>query len=146
MRATFAGVGASGLGVLLTVLAVTALGWVSACDPGGEGNGAEPGGQDGGADAPFGCPDPSDPMVHYQHANVSDCPIEELVCTAEQYGFHNACGCGCIDKGSPSCNLPPDSDVNFISPDPARCIGIEPACPLGYRPFNNLCGCGCVAE
>jgi hypothetical protein len=132
-----------GLGALAAT--ALALGWLAACDPGGDAD-PDPNPQDGGSDSPFGCPDPGDPKVHYKTTNVSECPIEELVCTGDQNGFHNSCGCGCIDKGNPSCNFPLDAGVNFISPDPARCAGIDPACPLGYKPFNNLCGCGCAPE
>jgi hypothetical protein len=125
-----------------------ALGALTACDEGGGAALAPDAGlEDGGqADAPFGCPDPGDPMVHYRTTDLSLCPIESLVCTTEQNAFHNACGCGCIDKGDPSCTLPPDAGINFISPDPERCTGLTPACPIGQKHFNNLCGCGCVDE
>ena len=85
-------------------------------------------------------------MVHYQTMDVSECPIEELICEAEQRGFHNVCGCGCIDKGDPACTLPAEAAVNFISPDPNRCVAVSAECPLTQKPFNNRCGCGCVEE
>ncbi len=85
-------------------------------------------------------------MVHYQTTDISECPIEELHCSPEQYGFHNACGCGCIDKGALPCNLPPDARVYFIGTDPEQCESADLTCPVGKNAFNNSCGCGCVDQ
>jgi hypothetical protein len=101
-------------------------------------------GSSGAAGAgPDDCPDPDHPAVHYRTRDVNECPIEELVCESDQYGFHNACGCGCIDQGGLPCDLDPNS-VTFISQDPAECGDLAPTCPLGETPFNNSCGCGCI--
>jgi hypothetical protein len=120
--------------------------WLLGCadddgaDPGEEAAGA------GGADDGLGdCPDPRHPQVYYVTRDVNECPIESLMCDADQNGFHNACGCGCIDKGYAPCTLDP-STTFYISEDPAECVGVTPACELGERPFNNSCGCGCVVE
>jgi hypothetical protein len=91
------------------------------------------------------CPDPNNPGVHYRTRDVSQCPVEELMCEDDQFGFHNACGCGCIDQGTLLCDLDPDT-VSFISQDPAECEGVRPACELGQVAFNNSCGCGCRPE
>ena len=100
----------------------------------------------GGDDGVDDCPDPNNPGVHYRTRDVGQCPAEDLVCDSDQYGFHNACGCGCIDEGTVLCNLDPTT-VDFISQDPAECGDINPDCPLGQRPFNSMyCGCGCGDE
>ena len=133
------------LGVVTSVV-LSCFG-LSGCDLGEEstsrGSAHDAGTQaDGGL---FGCPDPNDPWVHYVNADPSRCiPPEQLPCTADQYGFHNACGCGCIDKGDGGmCPTVVDPAVRFISRNPAECAGL-PVCELGETPFSNSCGCGCI--
>jgi hypothetical protein len=104
------------------------------------------GGEGGGDGGLLSCPNPDDPTVHYQTMDVAECPIEGLTCASTQFGFHNACGCGCIDKGSSACMLDPEAGIYLISGDPAECGSIMPDCPFGQTPFNNSCGCGCVDE
>src|SRR5262249_22490360 len=89
------------------------------------------GGTTGGADGgPLFCPDPNDPRVHYQHADPNACAGVVLMCaTPTQYGFDNACGCGCIDKGDPMCPSPDNPNVTWISHDPSHCPPDPPACP-----------------
>ena len=109
----------------------------SSGDPAAAGDGGEAGLDD--------CPDPNDPGVHYRTRDTSQCSPGELACAGDQYGFHNACGCGCIDDSAVLCNLD-QSTVDFFSRDPAECGDLDPDCPLGSRPFNNSCGCGCSDE
>jgi hypothetical protein len=124
---------------------VLALGCLPGC--GDDDEPSDAGGEAGaGGDGAWDdCPDADDPAVHYRTRDIAECPIEELVCTMEQTAFHNACGCGCIDKDASLCELDP-STVDYVSEDPAECGDLLPSCPLGQRPFNNACGCGCVEE
>ena len=101
---------------------------------------------DAGAEAAAGdlCPDPANERVHYRDEDPNACRSIVLDCTTEQNGFDNACGCGCIDKGSPLCPPVEDPAITFISRDPAACGAKLPVCPTGDRPFNTTCGCGCT--
>jgi hypothetical protein len=81
--------------------------------------------------------------VHYRTRDVAQCELGDVRCTEGQFGFYNACGCGCIDQGTRLCNLDPTA-VSFISQDPEACGDAEPACPNGQIAFNNSCGCGCA--
>lgn len=114
-------------------------------DGGDGGPSNDAGASDSGEDASVpGCPRPGDPWVHYISQDPSQCVPEEIVCTPDlQYGFDNSCGCGCLDKGDPTCVPEDDPDVRFFSHDPAHCTGI-PACLPGETGFSNSCGCGCI--
>ena len=90
------------------------------------------------------CPDPDDPRVHYRSENPNDCIGITVECTADQNGFRNACGCGCIDKGDPLCPPVTDPSVEWVSMDPSECAPEPPECELGQFGFSNECGCGCM--
>ena len=98
----------------------------------------------GGGGGPTGCLDPNDPAVHYQSDDPEVCKQIVLMCDDRQFGFDNACGCGCIDKGELTCPAPTNPDIKWISHDPADCSAEPPSCPLGYVGFSNGCGCGCI--
>jgi hypothetical protein len=99
----------------------------------------------GGGDA-TSCFDPDDPAIHYVSEDHATCRSLELDCEADQFGFDNACGCGCVDKGELSCPHPDDPLITYVSRDPDACAPENPECPLGELPFNNSCGCGCLAR
>ena len=88
-------------------------------------------------------PSESDPAVHYRSKDPAACDVSALACADEQRGFFNACGCGCVDKGPPTCPAVDDPAVHFISQDPGQCP-TDPPCALSQTPFFNSCGCGCV--
>lgn len=90
------------------------------------------------------CPSREDPRVHYRDQDPNACRAVTLDCTAEQNGFDNACGCGCIDKGDPLCPPVDDPAITWVSRDPAECEAARPICPRGELPFNSSCGCGCT--
>jgi hypothetical protein len=100
-------------------------------------------GADAGDPTDF-CPDPEHPSVHYLSQDPAACTGVVLDCTIDQNGFQNACGCGCIDKGSPLCPAPDDPEITWISADPAECAPEPPACPPDETGFSNSCGCGCI--
>jgi hypothetical protein len=132
--------------VILVAVLLQLASTIGCGDDGSSGGTGGAGGSDAGADAdggPFLCPDPLDPMVHYLSDDPSQCDAEDLRCTTDQYGFDNACGCGCIDKGDPNCPDPQNPDVRYFSRDPAQCSG-TPACGINELGFSNSCGCGCV--
>jgi hypothetical protein len=113
----------------------------SAGEPGSDG---DDGGDPSSGTVLTGCPRPEDPWVHYISQEPAACDSEAIVCTVdEQYGFNNACGCGCLDKGEAHCPQVDESNVRFYSHDPANCAE-PPVCLLGETPFNNDCGCGCI--
>lgn len=100
--------------------------------------------EDAGSSGPTDlCPNPDDPRVHYRDRDPSACARVTLECTTEQNGFHNKCGCGCIDKGDPLCPPVDDPSIEWVSHDPAQCQGI-PLCRPDQHPFNSSCGCGCA--
>ncbi|HVU03146.1 MAG TPA: hypothetical protein VHE30_15405 [Polyangiaceae bacterium] len=83
--------------------------------------------------------------MHYQSKDLSSCPpVAEFTCAADQNGFYNACGCGCIDKGTTQCNPDPDPRIHFTSRDPAACSTVTLQCTPLQQPFDNSCGCGCI--
>jgi hypothetical protein len=140
------------LAVLAAAVNVAAAVVLGGCGDDG-GNGAhtdrDAGTQDSGTDSPLDgprfCPDPNDPSVHYLEVDPNRCQPDELSCTVDQFGFHNVCGCGCIDHGDPSCPDPQNPDVRYLSRDPAECSG-TPACQLNELSFSNTCGCGCLLQ
>ncbi len=154
MRGANGSQAALGVWLLVPLLALVPLSLAACGDDdsadvgaGGSTNGAAgDAGAAGADDGIYSCPDPNDTTVHYVTTNIDECPIESLMCAEEQYGFHNACGCGCIDKGNPMCIFDPSTNLYLISGDPAECGDIMPDCPFGQRPFNNTCGCGCADE
>lgn len=129
---------------LAVVVGVALAGSLAACadeqpvaDPAGAGG--------GGAGGSIGsCLDPEDPAVHYQSDDHDTCREIVLTCEADQFGFDNACGCGCIDKGALMCPRPDDPEISWISQDPFTCDPEPPDCPLGQLGFSNSCGCGCI--
>jgi hypothetical protein len=140
------------------LLEVTALmlGGMVAFACGQSGGSSPPHGQDAGggdasaagADADTGagpglCPDPTNPGVHYRDMDPTKCMGVVLDCTTNQNGFQNACGCGCIDKGTRLCPVVDDPAITWISHDASMCPS-SPMCPLGQTPFSTMCGCGCV--
>ncbi len=132
---------------LLWVVLLSAPACSDATEDDGSGGSAGSGGAAGGTGGVGGntfCPDPDHARVHYVSADPSECAGIDLICDAEQYGFDNACGCGCIDKGDPLCPTPVDPAIKWISMDPATCPSVSPSCALGETPFNNSCGCGCI--
>lgn len=98
----------------------------------------------GGGAGPSHCFNPNDPAVHYQSQDRQYCDQIVLMCEEGQFGFDNACGCGCIDKGALSCDAPTDPAIHWISHDPTQCTPEPPTCPLGQVGFSNGCGCGCI--
>lgn len=92
------------------------------------------------------CPDPENPRVHYRESDSRKCENITLDCTTEQNGFHNTCGCGCIDKGDPICPKLDESSITWLDKDPVNCPELPPECPLGQIGFSNSCGCGCIAR
>jgi hypothetical protein len=113
--------------------------------PGVADSGGPDGGEDDGAAMIIGCPDPADDTVHYQSMDPTQCPPEQLMCAPmTQFGFNDACGCGCIDKGPLNCMLDPDPHVHLLSGDPAKCQSLMPKCNFNQMPFSNSCGCGCL--
>jgi hypothetical protein len=125
---------------LLLALALALVGCSSEADPATESDAG-----DAGVGGSTGCPDPNDPRVHYVSDDPNDCTGITLDCTTDQNGFHNSCGCGCIDKGDPMCPAPTDPEITWISHDPAECPASAPSCPLGQNGFSNTCGCGCIS-
>jgi hypothetical protein len=129
-------------GVIIASLLLVACGG----DDGSNDEGQAP--DAGAAGAPYEpddfCPDPDNPRVHYLDQDASACQDVELQCSAEQYGFQNSCGCGCIDKGDPLCPEVTDPAITWHSQDPAECGAEAPECPLGEVGFSNTCGCGCL--
>jgi hypothetical protein len=124
---------------VMVALVVTAVGCSS--EPGASETGDA--GVDAGDPTEF-CPDPAHPSVHYLSEDPAACTGVVLDCTVDQNGFQNACGCGCIDKGSPLCPAPDDPEITWISTDPGDCAAEPPACPAGQIGFSNACGCGCI--
>jgi hypothetical protein len=110
------------------------------CDEGSDTNTTGSGGAAGADSNPDLCPDPNDPGVHYLNPDPNDCDASELRSTSEQNGFHNGCGCGCIDEGGFGCPDPGNPDVRYFSRDRAECSG-TPACELDELSFSNSCGC-----
>lgn len=117
-----------------------------------EGAPAPEGGAGAGGAAPAGgepraydfCPRPDEPRVHYQSRDPNACAGVALACAADQNGFQNSCGCGCIDKGAALCPAPFDPAIAWQSTDPANCPPAPPACPLDQYGFSDACGCGCM--
>jgi hypothetical protein len=107
--------------------------------------GPEPGGAGGeGGSGPVHCLDPGDPAVHYESDDPNTCRTIVLGCEEGQFGFDNACGCGCVDKGALMCPAPDDPAITWVSEDPFACAPEPPDCPLGELGFSNSCGCGCI--
>jgi hypothetical protein len=90
------------------------------------------------------CLDAKDPAVHYESDDPVQCKGVALRCAEGQYGFDNACGCGCIDKAALSCPATlDDTHIRWVSRRAEDCAG-APACELGELAFSNSCGCGCI--
>jgi hypothetical protein len=133
-----------------SVLALSSL-FFSACDshtgntrafPDAGDAGGGPGTPDGGVGD---CPDPRDVHVHYQAKDLANCPpLDAFNCAADQNGFYDSCGCGCIDKGTSMCTVDPDPRVHFVSQDPAECQTKTIPCTVLQQAFNDACGCGCI--
>ncbi len=98
---------------------------------------------DAGLEAGDLCPSAEDKRVHYVDHDPNVCDGVQLECTAEQNGFDNACGCGCIDKGDPLCPPVDDPSITWVSRDPAQCTQ-KPFCPKDENAFTSSCGCGCA--
>jgi hypothetical protein len=100
----------------------------------------------GGNDAGVGdCPDPNATGVHYQSKDIAQCPApQDFSCATNQNGFYNACGCGCIDKGTSTCTVEPDPRLHFVSHDPKACVAQPPKCTVLQQAFDDACGCGCI--
>lgn len=91
------------------------------------------------------CLDPNDPAVFYESDDPLACQGIALRCGEGQYGFDNACGCGCVDKGELSCPTAADeSHIRWVSRSAKSCGTEPPSCALGELPFSNSCGCGCI--
>lgn len=88
------------------------------------------------------CPNPADPAVHYLSQDWKKCAAAFFQCNANQTGFSDACGCGCIDQKK--CPDPKDPKVRYISQDPKKCMVILFACNAGETGFSDSCGCGCI--
>src|SRR5262245_8036623 len=67
-----------------------------------------------GGGGPSYCFDPSDPAVHYQSEDRAVCDAMVLECQAGQFGFDNACGCGCVDKDALQCPDPTDPEITWV--------------------------------
>lgn len=91
------------------------------------------------------CLDPKDPAVHYESDDPVTCQGVALHCRQGQYGFDNACGCGCVDKGELSCPAIGDErHIRWVGRSAETCGAELPSCQLGELPFKNGCGCGCI--
>jgi hypothetical protein len=139
----------------LSIVAFSLLFLASGCgSEGASGSPLDPGRDAGdGADAESpadargvdDCPDPRVPGVHYESDDISKCPAaQDFGCQEDQNGFYNACGCGCIDKGTNTCSPEPDPRLHFVSRDPATCVSESLHCSVLQQPFSNACGCGCI--
>jgi len=100
-----------------------------------------------------GCPDATDPAVHYIDTEPSACAASLFQCEAGEVRFDDRCGCGCIGA-TPStnpvpgdCPDPASPSVHYIgdsATDPSYCLAAFFQCEPSQTTFNDACGCGCI--